>query len=68
MLQQRLTDRPVVPVGYLTPLSPYSMGERREMIGVTPVCINMEPESMTITDIIRDIDFGGRKGRRSRSI
>jgi len=68
MLPQRLIDRPVVPVSCLTPLSPYSMGESREMIGVTPVCITMEALPMRIEDLTSTSDSGTKKRRRRPGI
>ncbi len=68
MLQQTLIQRPMVPVSYLTPLSTYSMCERNEKIGAVPVCISMESPSMSIEDLIRDIDFSPKRKRKSASI
>lgn len=65
MFQQRLIDRPIVPVSYLIPLSSCSIHESREMIGATPVCISMEPVSMNIEDFVMDIDF---RTKRRRSV
>ncbi len=65
MFQQRLIDRPIVPESYLTTLSTYNVRESREMIGATPVCISMEPMSMNIEDLIKDIDFSTTRRRRS---
>jgi len=68
MIRQRIMDRPIVPESYLTALSGHSSRESSDMIGATPICISMEPVSMNIEDLIRDIDFGRARRRRSRGV
>lgn len=68
MFRQRVIDRPIVPESYLTALSGYSSRESSDVIGATPVCISMEPVSMNIEDLIRDIDFGRARRRRGAGV
>jgi hypothetical protein len=58
-------DRPIIPKSYLSRLNDFSLGSENTS-RTNPVCLTVESYSMTIEDLIDQVDFSAADTSRRR--
>lgn len=65
MITLRMNDRPIIPKTYLSRLNDFSL-ENEYTKRTNPVCLTIEYDTMTVEDLIDNVDFSSIETSRKR--